>query len=81
MAGEWLRRRYGDRTRVEFHDLTKPESREAFADVVAAIRQNGWDLPIAEVDGQLRPLEYLDTWTVVDLAERELNRRQNAPQP
>lgn len=47
-----MERRFGDRARIDYHDVTSEATRAEYADTVEAIRDGGLLYPVTVVDGE-----------------------------
>lgn len=45
---------YGDRVRVEFHDIGRPDARQRYPDVLDAVEERRLPLPVTAVNDTLR---------------------------
>lgn len=72
MAGEYLRRRYGNIVQTRYHDLRDPAVRAQSAAFEAKFSEQQWTLPVVLVDGEVALQGYLDVSSLIVAVAQQL---------
>lgn len=79
-----LKKRYGDRVSVEYHDLARESEKAAYPALVDLIAEKSPALPLVEIDGQVVMAGRVDFWAIVEAIEAKasiVEAASSAPAP